>query len=91
MWYTYLQKTKYREEISMNNIIDLNKRKTEYEEEKEACIKAAEEAEQEMGSKAREAYAKLKQEDLRTSNGAAPKYNKLDLIAEFLQADDDVE
>ncbi|MBQ7431366.1 hypothetical protein [Butyrivibrio sp.] len=75
----------------MSNIIDLNKRKTAYEEEKESCIRAAQEAEAEMGPNARAAFAKLQQEDLRTSNGATPKYNKLDLIAEFLQADDDIE
>lgn len=73
----------------MNNIIDLNKRKTEYEEEKAACFKAAEEAESKMGPKAREAFARLQQEDLRTMNGLDAKHNKMDLIADFLLAEDD--
>ena len=75
----------------MNNIIDLNIRKTVYEEEKDACIKAAVIAEAEMSPGAREAFAKLRQEDFRTQNGLEAKYNKLDLVADFLFVDDNEE
>ena len=70
----------------MSNIIDLNKRKTEYQEEKAACIKAAEEAEAQAGPRAQQVLSKMKQDELRQNNGLEPKNDYSDLVADLLQA-----